>query len=94
MILLGLLGCLGYADGQVRRGELHCEWLDTCGELDAVGFESVGACSAAATSQPYDDADCPDYDAGAMAACLDAYQEAIASEDCGAELTAACLVCG
>ena len=93
-LLFGLLGCTGYADGQVRRGELHCAWLDTCGELDTVGFESVGTCTTAAASQPYDDADCPDYDAGAMATCLDTYRDAIAAEDCTADFSTACLVCG
>ena len=93
-ILSGLVGCMGYTEGQVTRGELHCGWLDTCGELDSVGFSSVGECEAASGSQPYDDADCPDYDPGAMATCLAAYRDAIAAEDCAADFSAACLVCG
>lgn len=94
MILLLLIACIDYSSGQVSRGELNCEWLGTCGELGAVGFESVADCTAAATSQPYDDADCPDYDPGAMATCLDTYRDAIAAENCVADFSAACLVCG
>ncbi|MDP2309014.1 MAG: hypothetical protein Q8P18_23525 [Pseudomonadota bacterium] len=93
-MLLWLLACMGYSSGQVSRGELNCEWLDTCGELGTVGFDSVGSCKAAAASQPYEDDDCPTYDAGAMATCLETYRDAIAAEDCTADFTAACLVCG
>ncbi|MDP2316105.1 MAG: hypothetical protein Q8P41_24625 [Pseudomonadota bacterium] len=94
MILLLLISCMGYSESQVRRGELNCEWLDTCGELGTVGFEGVGDCKAAAAAQPYDDDQCPDYDATAMSGCLRAYEDAIAGEDCAAEFTDACLVCG
>ena len=93
-LLWGLLGCMGYAEGQVSRGELHCGWLDTCGELDSVGFSSVGECETAASSQPYDDADCPEYEPGAMATCLAAYRDAIDAQDCAADFSTACLVCG
>jgi hypothetical protein len=92
--LLVLLGCVSYSEGQAQRGELNCEWLDACGELDSVGYDGVDSCKAAADAQPYSDDNCPDYDAGAMQACLKAYRDAIASEDCTADLAAACQVCG
>ena len=93
MILL-LVGCLGYTEGQVQRGERSCEWLDVCGELGTVGFTDVGECKSAAAAQPYDDADCPEYDPKAMRTCIDAYDSAIAAADCGADFATACLVCG
>ncbi len=94
MILLLLAGCLGYTEGQAQRGELHCAWLDTCGELDSVGFSDVAACADAAAAQPYDDADCPDYDGAAMAACLQSYEDAIDAASCDVDFAEACLVCG
>ena len=94
MILLLLAGCRGYAEAQAERGELHCAWLETCDELDSVGFSDVATCADAAAAQPYDDADCPDYDAAAMAACLRAYQDAIDAADCAADFADVCLVCG
>ena len=48
MILLVLVGCLTYSDGQVRRGELNCELLDACDEIGTVGFDSVDACKESA----------------------------------------------
>ena len=81
MILL-LLGCLSYEDGQVERGALNCELLDACGELDGLGFESVDSCAESAAAQNYDDADCASYSQSQMKACLDAYEQAIEAVDC------------
>ena len=93
MILL-LLACTTWSQGQVERGELNCELLDTCGELDDLGYADLASCKEAAAAQPFDDADCPDYDAGAMAACLRAYQDAVDAAACDADLDAVCQTCG
>jgi hypothetical protein len=94
ILLLALAGCLSYESGQAQRGELNCRWLDTCGELDAVGYDGVDSCVDAAGAQPYDDDDCPTFDAAAMRACLDAYQDAIDAADCTATFAEVCQVCG
>ena len=94
MILLSLLGCLSYTDAQVQRGALNCEWLDACGNLDALGYDGVAACSDAAAAQPYSDDHCPEYAPNAMNACLDAYRDAIRVTDCDADFVEICQVCG
>ncbi len=91
-LLLG--GCLSYESGQRQRGELNCELLDVCGDLEALGYDGVGACKAAAASQEVSENDCPSFDAAAMQDCLDAYRTAIDAADCDADLTTICSVCG
>ena len=93
-MILFLLGCLSYEDGQVQRGELNCELLDVCGELDGLGFDSVDACAESAASQNYDEDACANYSASQMKACIHAYEDAVVSEDCEADLVDVCQVCG
>lgn len=94
MILLFVIGCLSYEEGQAERGALNCELADVCGELATFGFADADECKTASAAQPYDAEDCEDYDAGSMAACLDAYDAAIKAKDCEADFTDACNVCG
>jgi hypothetical protein len=94
VLLVGLVGCSDYATGQRQRGELNCELLDVCGSLETLGYPGLAACKQAANEQEFSDDDCPDFDASAMAACLDAYEAAIDAADCAADLTEVCAVCG
>jgi hypothetical protein len=92
-LVVALSGCLSYEDGQAQRGGLNCQLLEACGELDTYGFDDVDACTASAESQPYDAADCKDYDAGEMRRCIAAYEDAVAAKDCEADFTDVCAVC-
>ena len=87
-------GCLTYPSGQAERGALNCELLDVCGNLDALGYDSVSACKTTAAAQEVSEDDCPSFDAGQMTECLDAYREAIDAAACDADLGNICLVCG
>ncbi len=85
MILLVLLGCgPTYEEGMIEQGRLHCELLEACDQLAAVGYDSVNACIEDAESQDF--AECPGdaYRSDNMQACVEAWEAAVASEDCDA----------
>lgn len=92
-MILHLLGCLTWSEGQIERGRLNCERLEACDGLVALGYPDVAACTAAAEAQPYDDADCPGYTSAAMNLCLDAWRDAVAEPDCDTDLTMVCDIC-
>ena len=95
LLALALLGgCLSYPDGQRERGALNCELLAVCGSLDTLGYDDVDTCKATAAAQEVSEDDCPSYDADQMSECLAAYRDAVATEDCSAELGSVCVVCG
>lgn len=92
-LILALAGCLSFEDGMARRGEMHCAWMDACGQLEAIQM-SLDACEESARNQPYVEANCPGYDAGGMQDCLDAYEAAIADQACDEEPAECASVCG
>lgn len=95
--LLGLLllgGCLSYEDGQRQRGALNCELLDTCGELEDLGYDDVAACKETAAAQVVNEDDCPAFDPEQMSQCLTAYREAVSGAACGVDFSEICQVCG
>lgn len=95
MMLVLLLACApDYSEGQVQRGSLNCQWMDTCGQLALLNYDTVDACIAAAEAQEYDDKQCPNYSSKAMNTCLDAYEKAIEAKDCEADFNEVCTVCG
>ena len=89
-----LAGCLDYAQGMAQVGELNCRRAESCGDLQAFGYGTVTACIEDAQGQPYDDQDCPDFDAGQMRRCLAASRDAADTPDCDATPDDACHVCG
>jgi hypothetical protein len=94
MWLIALLACgVSYEDGMVQEGELNCQLADACGRVDALGG-SLDACLESADGQHFDEANCPDYDATQMRACLRAYETAVEQQDCEADFEDVCRVCG
>jgi hypothetical protein len=93
---IGLLAGCGpdYAESQVEVGRQNCRLMDTCGDLDVIGY-TLEECTAAAEAQDYDeDKTCPDYVPRQMQACLDAWEEAVTEDQCEADLSDVCRVCG
>lgn len=94
MWLILLIGCLSYEEGQLERGRLNCELAELCGTLDTVfGYDSVDACVAQVERQEWSEENCPSYSPGQMQDCIEAYEVAIADQDCEADLKTICMVC-
>ena len=89
-----ILACVSYEEGQARVGGLSCELAEACGTLDTFGYDDVDACVEHAEAQPWDEANCPEYDAAKMSECIDAYETAVAEADCEWAPGDECQVCG
>ncbi len=88
MILLALFGCgPTYEEGMIEQGRLHCELLEACDELGTVGYDSVNACIESAEAQDFSDCPTSAYRSESMQACVEAWEAAVANEDCDASPT-------
>lgn len=96
LLALPLLAACGpdYAESQVEVGRQNCRLMDACGGLESIGY-TLDECIAAAEAQDFDEeAQCPDYVPRQMQECLDAWADAVALDQCDADLSDVCRVCG
>lgn len=92
-LILAAACAIPYEEGQAAVGEKNCALAEVCGTLAPLGG-SYDECLSRSQGQAYDAANCPDYDAKAMRACLAAYDDAIEAEACDADFVEVCRVCG
>ena len=84
-LVAGLAACgPTYEEGMMAQGRLHCELLEACDALADVGYDSVGACITDAEGQNFGDCPGDAYRADNMAACVEAWEAAVAATECDA----------